>query len=176
MTASTVQSALLSNRPSNTSAGTQAAAAVLGGKKRVIAGTIEVATTSVDEINDIIMLTGLPADAVVHSIKLASDDLDSGGPTLAWNLGLFPKADSAIAAAKDADAYAAAITLGQAATVFTEYAFNARNIAKNGQKVWQDALDTVNPGGEYFLGLSVSTAATTPATGTLSWQVEYSVE
>lgn len=177
MTASTVQSGLLSNLGSQIAAPTLNAAAVDGGKLRVAAGTIALATTSIDEANDVVMLCGLPTGAVVHSIRLAADDLDSNAtPALAFNLGLFPEVDSAIAAVKDADAYASAITLGQAATAFTEYAFEARNINLCGQKVYQDAGDTSDPDDVYYLGLSVSTAAATAAAGDLSFIVEYSVE
>lgn len=177
MAATTVQTSLLSNLGSQIAAPTLNASAVDGGKMRVAAGTIAVATTSIDEVNDVIMLCGLPTGAVVHSIRLAADDLDSNlTPTLAFNLGLFPAVDSAIAAVKDADCYASAITLGQAATAFTEYAFEARNINLCGQKVYADAGDSADTDTVYYLGLSVSTVAATAAAGDLSFIVEYSVE
>jgi hypothetical protein len=106
----------------------------------------------------------------VQSIKLAMDDLDNT-TALQWDVGLFTTAGAAI----DADCYANNITAGQAATAFTEYAFTTRDIDKCGQKVWQDAdtTATADPGGFYYLGLTVSTVAGTEVAGTISWQVEY---
>lgn len=169
------QTTLLSNRGSQTSAVTPNNVANERGRVRQVSGTIELETGDLD-LNDVLMLCGVPTGAVVNSIKLASDDLDSNGtPALAWDLGVYSGADDA-AETKDEDAYASAITLGQAATAFTEYAFEARNISACGQKVYEDAGDSSDPNDEYFIGLAVSTAAATAAAGTLSFIVEYTID
>ncbi len=143
----------------------------LGGRKRVTQGTIALATGDLDS-GDIVLLAPVPSNARITSIKLAADDLDSDStPTLAWNVGLYTIAE----VVKDADAYASAITLGQAATVFTEYAFEARNINLCAQRVWEDAGDTTDPGGHYYLALTASAAAATAAAGDLSFIVEYAI-
>lgn len=177
MAATTVQSGLLDGLGSVTQAPDKNSSVLESGKVRVAQGAVAVATTSLDDVGDVIMLCGLPTGAVVTSIRLASDDLDSNvSPLLAFNLGLYPEFDSAVAAAKDADTYASAITLGQAATAFTEYAFEARGIEECGEKVYEDAGDTTDPDDVYYLGLSVSAAAATAAAGDIAFIVEYVVE
>jgi len=144
----------------------------LEGKVRIAQGSVAVAADGTGS-GDIIMLAPIPSNASVVSIKLAADDLDSNGsPALAWNLGVYTTGGTV----KDADAFASAITLGQAATAFTEYAFEARDIAVCGQKLWQDAADTADPGGAYYVALTISTAAATGAAGDLSFIIEYVVD
>lgn len=171
----TKQTSLLSNRGSQTSAPTPNNVANERGRVRTISGSVALVAGDLD-LNDIVMLAGVPTGAAVLSIKLASDDLDSNGsPSLAWDLGVYAEADDT-AETKDEDAYATAITLGQAATAFTEYAFEARGIEKCGQKVYEDAGDSSDPNNEYFIGLSVSTAAATGAAGDLSFIIEYAID
>tara|TARA_R100000808_G_scaffold8275_1_gene23553 strand:- start:836 stop:1345 length:510 start_codon:yes stop_codon:yes gene_type:complete len=143
------------------------------GRVRVAQGTIELATTDIDN-NDVIMLVPLPVGVSITSIKLAADDLDSGGsPSLTFNVGLY-QTDGTV---KDEDCYASAITLGQAATAFTEYAFEARNINLCGQRVWEDAGDSSQPSdAQYYLAVTVQAAAATAAAGDMSFIVEYVVD
>lgn len=144
----------------------------LHGRVRIAQGTIAMGTGDLD-LNDIVLLAPVPTNASIVSIRLAADDLDSdGSPALAFNVGLHDLGGTVI----DADAYASAITLGQAATVFTEYAFEARNINACGQRVWEDAGDTSDPGGQYYVSMVVSTAAATAAAGDLSFIIEYVVD
>lgn len=143
----------------------------LEGRVRIAQGTVALATGDLD-LNDVIMLAPLPSNAVIHSIRFAADDLDSASPaTLTWNLGLHETDGTAA----DADCYATAITLGQAATVFTEYRFEAANITTVGNKLWEDAGLTADPGGQYYLSLTVA-AAPTAVAGDLSFIVEYTVD
>jgi hypothetical protein len=74
----------------------------------------------------------------------------------------------------DADAYASAITdLRGAVNTGTEAAFEARDINKMGQKVWQDAGLTSDPALTYFVGISFPAAGDTG--GDLSFVIEYVV-
>jgi|DEB0MinimDraft_3_1074331.scaffolds.fasta_scaffold00070_11 hypothetical protein len=145
----------------------------LGGRVRVAQGTVAVAADG-SGTGDIIMLAPIPTNASITSIKLASDDLDSNGsPALLWDVGLYDTSGTA----KDADFYATDITLGQAATAFTEYRFEAANINTCGQKVWEDAGDSAQPeAATYYLAMTVSTAAATGAAGDVSFIVEYVVD
>ncbi len=144
----------------------------LGGTQQVIQDSVACLTTDL-EAADIIMLAPVPSNARVSSIRLAADDLDGDStPTLAFNLGLYTSGGVLV----DADAYASAITLGQAATAHTEYAFEARGIEKTGQQVWQDAGASADPGGYYYLALTVSTVAATPAAGDIAFIVEYAID
>jgi hypothetical protein len=150
---------------------TMNAAHQLHGVKRIAQGSIALATGDLD-LNDLVMLAPIPSNASITSIKLASDDLDSdGSPALAFNVGLHDTDGTVV----DADAYASAITLGQAATVFTEYAFEARNINACGQQLWADAGASVDPKKLYYVSMTVSTAAATAAAGDISFQIEYVV-
>ena len=141
-----------------------------GGRMRVAQGTIALATTDIDNDDDI-MLAAIPVGASVTSIMLGSDDLDSGGsPSLTFNVGLYTTAG----VVKDEDAYASAITLGQAATALTEFAFEARGIEKCGQRVWEDAGDSSRPDAQlYYLAVTVNAAAATAAAGDMSFIITY---
>ena len=68
------------------------------------------------------------------------------------------------------NAYADAVSLASADTVGTELAFEIRDIANIGQKVFEDAGLSADPGTEYdltFTGVTVGATA-----GTLSVEVE----
>ena len=141
----------------------------LHGIKRVAQGTIALAAGDLSA-TDTVMLAPIPTNASVTSIKLFNDDLDSG-TTNTTDVGLFTTAIAAV----DDDAYASAITdLRGAVTTGTEVAFEARNINKCGQKVWEDAGQSSDPGGYYYVGLLFDAAGDTA--GDLSFGIEYTVD
>ena len=142
-----------------------------GGSMRVAAGTIALAAGDLSA-NDTVMLVQVPTNAAVLSIKIYNDDLDSG-TTNTCDVGLYT-ADGNVTA-KDDDCYASAITdLRGAVTVGTEVAFEARNINLMGQKVFEDAGDSADPGGFYLIGLKFDAAGN--AAGDLSFLVTYAVD
>jgi hypothetical protein len=143
-------------------------ASQLHGVKRVATGTIALDAGDLSA-NDTVMLAPIPSNASITSIKLFNDDLDSG-TTLTTDVGIYTTAVAVV----DADAYASAITdLRGAVTVGTEVAFEARNINKMGQKVWQDAGLTSDPALTYFVGIGFPAAGDTG--GDLSFVIEYVV-
>ena len=144
---------------------------LLHGVKRVAQGTIALATTDIDD-NDVIMLCPIDSSASITSIKLASDDLDSGGsPSLTFNVGLYQSdADGTVI---DEDCYATAITLGQAATAFTEYRWEAANITTTGQRVWEDGGASTDTARQDYVAVTVQAAAATAAAGDISFIIEY---
>jgi len=143
-------------------------AAELHGVKRIAQGTIALAAGDLSA-NDTVMLAPVPAGASITSIKLFNDDLDTGS-SLTANVGIFNTDASAV----DVDAYASAITdLRAAVTSGTEVAFEARNINAMGNKVWEDAGASSNPGGYYYIGLEFGAAGTTA--GDVSFIIEYVV-
>jgi hypothetical protein len=109
-----------------------------------------------------------PSNASITSIKLASDDLDSG-TTLTANVGLYTTGG----VVADVDAYASVVTDFRAATAFTEFAFEARDINKCGQKVWEDAGATADPKDYYYVAVTFAAAGDTA--GDFSFQIEYIV-
>ena len=129
---------------------------------------VDVATTDIDA-SDIIELCKLPADAIIYDIQRTNEDL---GTTLTAHLGLYDKDGNV----KDADSYASSLALGTAQATFTSDRFESGaeggDPTKFGQKVYEDAGDTDNSGGEYILALTV-TVSSTPAAGRINYLVTY---
>ena len=140
----------------------------LQGVKRIAQGTVALASGDLGA-NDTVMLAPIPSNASITSIKLFNDALDSGTTNTA-DVGLYTTALAVV----DADAYASVITsLRSAVTTGTEVAFEARDINKMGQKVWQDAGLSSDPALTYFVGISFPAAGDTA--GDLSFIIEYTV-
>ena len=140
----------------------------LHGVKRVASGTIALATGDLGA-NDTVLLAPIPSNASVTSIKLFNDDLDSS-TVITTDVGLYTTAGVVV----DADAYASAITTFRSAnTTGVEVAFEARDINKCGQKVWQDAGLSADSGLTYLVGLSFPAAGDTA--GDVSFVIEYTV-
>ena len=140
----------------------------LHGVKRVATGTIALAVADLGA-NDTVMLAPIPSNASITSIKIFNDDLDSSTTNTA-DVGIYKQDLSVV----DADAYASAITtLRSANTTGVEVAFEARDINKCGQKVWQDAGLSSDSGLTYFVGLSFPGAGDTA--GDVSFVIEYTV-
>ena len=141
----------------------------LHGSKRIAQGTIALASGDLSA-SDTVMLAPVPTNASISSIKLFNDDLDSG-TTNTCDVGLWTTAVAAV----DDDCYASAITdLRGAVVTGTEVAFEARNINTMGQKVWEDAGQSSDPGGYYYVGLIFDAAGDTA--GDLSFIIEYTVD
>ena len=140
----------------------------LHGVKRVAQGTIALAAGDLSA-TDTVMLAPIPSNASITSIKLFNDDLDSS-TVITADVGLYKQDLSVV----DADAYASAITdLRAAVKTGTEVAFEARDINKMGQKVWQDAGLSSDPALTYFVGIGFPAAGNTA--GDLSFIIEYVV-
>ena len=140
----------------------------LHGVKRVAQGTIALASGDLSA-SDTVMLAPVPTNASITSIKIFNDDLDSGS-TITADVGIFNTSAEAV----DDDAYASAITdLRAAVTTGTEVAFEARDINKMGQKVWEDAGASSDPQGFYYIGMTFDAAGNTA--GDLSFIIEYIV-
>jgi sulfate adenylyltransferase subunit 1 (EFTu-like GTPase family) len=140
----------------------------LHGVKRVAQGTIALAAGDLSA-SDTVMLAPIPSNASISSIKIFNDDLDSA-TTITADVGLYKQDLSVV----DADAYASAITdLRAAVKTGTEVAFEARDINKMGQKVWQDAGLSSDPALTYFVGIGFPAAG--DQAGDLSFIIEYTV-
>ena len=140
----------------------------LHGVKRVAQGTIALAAGDLSA-SDTVMLAPIPSNASITSIKLFNDDLDSS-TVITADVGLYKQDLSVV----DADAYASAITdLRGAVKTGTEVAFEARDINKMGQKVWQDAGLSSDPALTYFVGIGFPAAG--DQAGDLSFIIEYTV-
>lgn len=143
-----------------------------GAGLKVVANTVEVAATSLDEANDRVMVLALPGAARLIDLVIFNDDLDGHAtPTLTMDIGLFYGPGVTDKDAGDEindDLFATAITTLQAAnTVGVRVGFEALNIDKIGKPLWEIAGLTADPGVVY-IGLSVANAAATGAAGTVS--------
>lgn len=172
MTASTVSSSIVTNRKATPPTYNNLGAAG-DCKVRCSVGTVAVATTSIDETGDIVVLFPIRQNESLISLVLFNDDLDSScSPALAADVGLYKNvsADGTSATVVDADAYSSAITTLQAAnTTGVEVAFEARNINTMGQTVADDGAESAGSA-ERFVALTVTTGAATAAAGDISWR------
>lgn len=141
-----------------------------------------VATTSIDEVGDVVVFTELPWNALVHSVRIFNDDLDSHStPTLAVDVGLFKMTKAGTVTVLDADAYASAITTLQAAnTVGVNVCFESGvkdiDVTDLNKRVFEDAGLTAEPtDGFCLLGLTVTTAAATAVAGDVLIVVAYTM-
>jgi hypothetical protein len=104
---------------------------------------VTVATTSTDEQDDVFQLGYLPKGVVVHGFIVKATDMDTGGPTLVWKLRI------------NAVDVVTGVTSGQTAS-HTVY--------------WCDPTTTA---GYEVVDGKVTTAGTTPASGTVTVRVLY---
>lgn len=173
MVASTVKSVNITN----IEAGSQT---ILEGKQGYIRGaidTIEVATTSIDEIDDIILFSPIPSNAVLLDIQCLNDAIDTDG-VLRGDFGLYYSGKGGDQASDTAKTSGTAIDVNNIATSSSVFAaantsfasvrFEAADVAGIGVEAWELAGLSADPGGLFYIGFKVTTAATTPVAGTVT--------
>ncbi len=136
--------------------------AELHGVLRTANGTVELAAGDSDD-NDIVMLAPIPSNASVSSLFIGSDNL---GGSCTFNVGIYTTAG----VVKDEDVFA---TLVADAAGMTDVRFEAANIDTAGQKMYELAGDSTDPGGFYYIAATMSAAGGTA--GTMSWNISYVV-
>jgi hypothetical protein len=165
------------------------AVALRGSKvyKAVIA--MEISAADLATTGDVVPLMELPPEAIVTSIKHLNDDLDSGSPALAVDVGIWRAiralsldeivAESAYEAAAQ-DIYADGLaTLSAAVTTLTEIlgsGSSAVDLDDRFETVRELAGDTLVSGAmpsKYFLGLKTTIDAATAVAGGVYFEVEY---
>lgn len=159
--------ALLATNITSLDAGTPVPVTEHGGRVRQIVGTIEV--TNGDSIGSTFRLARLRSNWRISSIVVFCDAITSA----AADIGLYQTAAIG-GAVVDADAYASAQSIATASVVGIQCAFEARNIDKVANRVWQDAGLSADSQRDYDLALTLTAAAT--ATGTVSVIVEYVID
>ena len=144
-----------------------------GGRIRHVRGTMELEDSDLAS-GDTIELLDIPADAVIKSIKLSNDELDSG-TDLIFDLGLYAiNSDGTLGAAKDADVYSDDDAGFQSAQTQAEYAFDERDINTAERRVFADAGDTEDEhDAQYRLVATSGETAGGAQAGTLTFEVEY---
>lgn len=153
------------------------------GELKVLIDKIEIATTSIDEVGDIVLFAPLPSNAIITGIKIFNDDLDSHAtPTLACDVGVYysGKGGNQYVNGKtsgtvvDANNIATAITTLQAAnTLGVDVRFEADDIVNVTKELWDVAGLTTDCGGVLYLGLTMTAVSATPAAGSFVAIVTY---
>ena len=137
-------------------------AAELHGVLRVAAGTAELlAGDSTD--NDVVLLAPISSKATISQLFVGSDTL---GGSCTFNVGVH-NFDGTVA---DEDCFATAVA---DAAAMTDVRNEAATINTVGQKLWEIAGLSSDPGG--LLYVSITFAATGGTAGTLSWNISYAV-
>ncbi len=137
-------------------------AAELHGVLRVAAGTAELlAGDSTD--NDIVLLAPISSKASISTLLVGSDTL---GGSCTFNVGVH-NYDGTVA---DEDAFATSVA---DAAAMADVRFEAATINTAGQKLWEIAGLSSDPGG--LLYVSITFNATGGTIGTLSWNINYAV-
>mgnify|MGYP001582241334 CR=1 FL=1 len=137
-------------------------AAELHGVLRVAQGTVELAAGDSTD-NDIVMLAPIPTNDSVPQLFVGTDDF---GGSCTYNVGLYTSAG----VVKDEDCFATAV--GDDATL-ADVRHEVANLTTTGQKVWELAGDSSDPGGYYYIAATF--AATGGTAGTMSWNISYVV-
>ena len=137
-------------------------AAELHGVLRVAAGTAELlAGDSTD--NDVVLLAPISSKASISQLFVGSDTL---GGSCTFNVGVH-NFDGTVA---DEDCFA---TLVADAAAMTDVRHEVATINTVGQKLWELAGLSSDPGGNLYV--SITFAATGGTAGTLSWNISYAV-
>ncbi len=156
-------------------------------QKAVLIDQAALLTTNIDNADDNIFFGPIPSNAIVTSIKIFNDDLDSNAtPTLACDVGLVytgiggsqPGNGKVLGDVIDADLFGSAITTLQAANVSGvelrgESAANGGDIVAFKKELWDAGGLSSDPGGMFAIQLDITTAAATAAAGDVVLMVEY---
>jgi len=179
MTASTVKSEAVTNIEANPITALDRKAGVL----KTIVDQDAILTTSIDEVGDIMLFCPIPSNAVILDVSVLNDDLDSHStPALAADVGLYYSGIGGTQALNgktsgvvlDADCFASAVTTFQAAvTSWTSLRYEAANITTAEQEAWEIGGLSADPGGLFYVGITVTTQAATAAAGDIVVKVEY---
>lgn len=132
----------------------------LHGVVRVAQGTVALlAGDSTD--NDIVMLAPIPTNASITSLQVGSDAL---GGSCTFNVGLYETDGTVI----DEDFYATSVADGAG---LAELRNEAADINTIGQQIWEDAGQSSDPGGYYYVAVTFN--ATGGTAGDMSFIINY---
>ena len=182
MTASTVKSTYITNLVASPQTVLPRTAK---GVVHAVVDHASVATTSIDEVGDVVLLALVPTNARIRKVMLRNEDLDSGGtPALAVDVGFYYSGightdhTKTLGTVVDADTMASAITTLQAANLAgTDVRVEASGTIDGCLKeVWELCSGlTADPKGLFAVGLTVTTAADTAVAGRVVLEIDYVV-
>ncbi len=179
MTATTVKS----ENVTNITAAPAVALDRKAGRIKTVIDQIAVATTSIDEVADVMLFCAIPSNAVILDVLVMNTDLDTHStPTLAVDVGLVysgiggtqAKNGNTIGTAVDVDVFAtAATTLQAATTTWTSLRCEVDDIADVKKEAWLAGGLTADPGGLFLVSVKLTAVSATPAAGTIVMRVDY---
>jgi len=148
-------------------------------RDKILVDKIELATTSMDDVGDIILMAPIASNAKIIRLGVMNDALAASG--LAYNIGLYysgiggdqAKNGKTSGTVIDADNIGTAVAFSTARVVLQDVRFEADDIVNFDKEMWEVAGLTSDPGGHFYIGLTCSTVATTPAAGSLVMVVEF---
>lgn len=146
------------------------------GNPVVVIDQIAVATTSMDEVGDVILFGPIPSNAILTGLWHMNDALAASG--LAYDIGLYYSgigngSQNAYGTAISANCIATSKVITSANVTWQDARFEAADIVSVKKELWDLAGLTADPGGLFFIGFKVAVVATTPAAGDLVVKMEY---
>lgn len=137
--------------------------AELHGRVRIAQGTVELAAGDSDD-DDIVMLAPVPSNATVPHLYVGSDTF---GGSCTFNVGIYTTAG----VVKDEDVFATAVA---DAAALADVRHEVADLNTCGQKMYELAGDSTDPGGYYYVAATMSAAGGT--IGTMSFIIHYVVD
>lgn len=153
------------------------------GRLKVHVDQIAVSSGGVGDVGDILLLAPIPSNAVILRLGVMNDDLDSNGsPALEGDWGLYYSGiggtqklnGNTSGTVIDANCFEDADTALQAAvTDWDNKRCVTDNITDVDLEAWAAGGLSADPGGLFYIGFTVGTAAATDAAGDVVVLVEY---
>lgn len=138
--------------------------------------TDRITTTTSLAANDVIVMTLVPSNCIMRSIKIANTDLDTNGtPTIAFHIGIHTINEAGTLTAVDNDFFSTAVAQLQSASDYVELINEAGNLgaANKAKRLYDAAGVTTDPKCMYAITMTISTGAATIAAGTIAFEIEY---
>ena len=137
--------------------------AELHGRVRIAQGTVALAAGDSDD-DDVVMLAPIPSNATVPHLYIGSDTF---GGSCTFNVGIYTTAG----VVKDEDVFA---TAGADAAALADVRHEVADINTCGQKMYELAGDSTDPGGFYYIAATMAAAGGTG--GDMSFIIHYVVD
>jgi hypothetical protein len=137
--------------------------AELHGRVRIAQGTVALAAGDSDD-DDVVMLAPIPSNATVPHLYIGSDTF---GGSCTFNVGIYTTAG----VVKDEDVFATAVA---DAAALADVRHEAADINTCGQKMYELAGDSTDPGGFYYIAATMAAAGGTG--GDMSFIIHYVVD
>lgn len=153
------------------------------GRIKTVIDQLAVSSGGVGDAGDILLFGPVPSNAVILDVLVMNDDLDADAtPAVEGDWGLYysgiggtqKKDGNTSGTVIDANCFEDADTALQAAvTTWNSKRCITDNITDIDKEAWEVAGLTADPGGLFYVGFTVGTAAATDAAGDVVVRVDY---